>query len=61
MAMDDLKAHARTAADALFNCWNAATIERLCMALMCWIGLMLPPQVAMIYAFKKPKAPEART
>jgi predicted PurR-regulated permease PerM len=40
-AMADLKTHARTAADALFNWWKAVTIEGLCVALLWWIGLTL--------------------
>ena len=39
--MADIKAHARTAANALFNWWKAVTIEALCVALMWWIGLLL--------------------
>jgi predicted PurR-regulated permease PerM len=39
--MADIKEHARTAANALFNWWKAVTIEAFCVALMWWIGLML--------------------
>jgi predicted PurR-regulated permease PerM len=39
--MADIKAHARTAASALFNWWKAVTIEAICVALMWWIGLLL--------------------
>lgn len=39
--MADIKAHARTAANALFNWWKAVSIEALCVALMWWIGLLL--------------------
>lgn len=39
--MTDLKDHARTAANALFNWWRAVTIEALCVALLWWTGLML--------------------
>ena len=39
--MTDLKAHARTAAGALFNWWKAVTIEALCVAVMWWLGLFL--------------------
>lgn len=39
--MADLKAHARTAANALFNWWKAVTIEALCVAFMWWLGLFL--------------------
>jgi len=39
--MADFKAHARTAAVALFNWWKAVSIEALCVALMWWLGLLL--------------------
>lgn len=39
--MAELKAHARTAANALLNWWKAVTIEALCVALLWWIGLLL--------------------
>lgn len=39
--MADLKAHARVAADALFNWWKAVSIEAICVALMWWLGLAL--------------------
>src|ERR1700749_4963242 len=39
--MAELKAHARTAENALFNWWKAVTIEAMCVAFMWWLGLFL--------------------
>lgn len=39
--MADLKAHARVAANALFNWWKAVTIEAICVAFIWWLGLTL--------------------